>query len=163
MVSLVALPILLFLKKPRKTIKTVAIVCVVSFFATGLFAENPSPTPQAEKVVEPIVLTEEQIATQEEAKAQLAVQQAAEERQKAIASQFSAWDGSHYELTKLIKLSMNDPKSYEHVSTSYLDHEDYLTIMTTFRGKNAFGGVVPTTVKAKVSITGGILEILDQE
>jgi hypothetical protein len=33
---------------------------------------------------------------------------------------------------------------------------------TTFRGKNAFGGVVKNTVKAKVSLDGDVLEIIDQ-
>ncbi len=86
----------------------------------------------------------------------------AKARTEMIEKQFSVWDGSHIKLTRLIKDSMNDPDSYEHVETKYLDMKDYLIINTTFRGKNAFGGVVKNTVKAKVSLDGESVEILDQ-
>ena len=36
-----------------------------------------------------------------------------------IDRQFSPWDGSHLKLTKVIKKSMNDEDSYDHVETSY--------------------------------------------
>ncbi len=83
-------------------------------------------------------------------------------RKEMIEKQFSSWDGSHVKLTKLIKDSMNDPKSYDHVETVYLDMKDYLIINTTFRGKNAFGGTVKNTVKAKVSLDGESIEIIEQ-
>ena len=35
--------------------------------------------------------------------------------QEKIDSQFSAWDGSHIELVKMIKKSMNDADSFEHI------------------------------------------------
>ncbi|NLE05836.1 MAG: hypothetical protein GX638_13705 [Crenarchaeota archaeon] len=87
---------------------------------------------------------------------------AAENRMKLIEEQFSAWDGSHYGLTRLIKEEMNDPKSYKHVKTVYWDRGDHLVVQTTFRGTNAFGGVVKNTVKAKVSLNGQVLQIIDQ-
>jgi hypothetical protein len=40
--------------------------------------------------------------------------------------------------------------------------KDHLIVNTTFRGKNAFGGVVKNTVKAKVSLDGESVEILEQ-
>lgn len=83
------------------------------------------------------------------------------QRKEMIEKAFSAWDGSHRNLTAYIKENMNDPKSYEHVETVYWDMGDHLIVMTTFRGKNAFGGVVKNAVKAKVSLEGEILEILD--
>lgn len=83
-------------------------------------------------------------------------------RKEMIEKQFSAWDGSHIKLTRMVKDSMNDPDSYEHVETKYWDMKDYLVITTTFRGKNAFGGVVKNTVKAKVSLDGESIEILEQ-
>jgi hypothetical protein len=85
-----------------------------------------------------------------------------EERKKRIERGFSAWDGSHRGLTKVIKASMNDPKSYEHVETVYLDMGDHLVVTTTFRGKNAFGGVVPNWTKAKVDLDGKVLAIIGQ-
>jgi hypothetical protein len=84
------------------------------------------------------------------------------EHEQKLESQFSILDGSHRNLTRFIKDSMNDPKSYDHVKTTYIDKGDYLIITTTFRGGNAFGGIVPNTVEAKVSLEGDILEILDQ-
>ena len=85
-----------------------------------------------------------------------------ETRQAQIDKQFSAWDGSHHELTKRIKVSMHDPASYQHVKTTYVDSEQYLIVTTTFRGKNAFGGMVKNTVKAKVTVSGIVIEILKE-
>lgn len=84
------------------------------------------------------------------------------ERQIEVEKQFSAWDGSHNGLTKLIKDAMNDPNSYEHVETVFWDQKEYLIVMTTYRGKNAFGGVVKNFVKAKVDFNGNVLEIIDE-
>jgi len=89
-------------------------------------------------------------------------QKAAEARKKKIESQFSPWDGSHRNLERVIKESMNDPDSYEHVKTVYWDRGDYLIVKTTFRGKNAFGGVVKNSVTAKVGLDGQVLQILSQ-
>lgn len=46
---------------------------------------------------------------------------AVEARKKKIESQFSAWDGSHRNLERIIKEAMNDPDSYDHVETVYWD------------------------------------------
>ena len=83
-------------------------------------------------------------------------------REEKIKQLFSAWDGSLPALTKIIKDSMNDPNSYEHVETGYWDMDDHLVVHTTFRGKNAFGGVVKNWVKAKVDLNGNVLEIMEQ-
>lgn len=91
------------------------------------------------------------------------VQKSSEDlRREKIERQFSGWSGSHYELTKLIKKSMNDPKSFEHVETKYIDAGDYLKVKTTFRGKNALGGVVKNWIWAKVDLDGNIIEIIEQ-
>ena len=66
------------------------------------------------------------------------------------------------ELTKVIKGSMNDPGSYEHVETVSWDMGDHLVVRTTFRGKNAFGGVVSNWVKAKTDLDGNVLEVIEQ-
>lgn len=82
-------------------------------------------------------------------------------------SNFSAWDGSHIKLERLIEDNMNDPGSYEHVETRYrlvLNSEPKHAVVTTkFRGRNAYGGMVLNTVSAKVDIEdGAVLEILSQ-
>src|SRR5690606_26186011 len=76
------------------------------------------------------------------------------ERKKMIKNQFRPRSGEHFELSELIKNSMKNPESYEHVSTSYEEFEDYLIVTTKYRGTNSFGGIVPETVRAKVSISG---------
>lgn len=83
-------------------------------------------------------------------------------RQKRIESGFSAWNGSHIAITRIIKKSMNDPKSFEHVETSYGDRGDYLVVKTTFRGKNAFGGVVLNWITAKCDLDGNVIEVTGQ-
>lgn len=83
-------------------------------------------------------------------------------RKQQIERNFSAWDGSHRGLTEVIKKSMNDPNSYEHVETVYWDKGDHLVVKTTFRGKNAFGGVVKNWVMAKVGLDGSVVEVLSQ-
>jgi len=102
------------------------------------------------------------IAEAEEIKKKTQEEAEASARTGMIEKQFSAWDGSHIKLSRLIKDSMNDPDSYEHVETKYWDMKDYLIVNATFRGKNAFGGVVKNTVKAKVSLDGENVEIIEQ-
>lgn len=83
-------------------------------------------------------------------------------RKKRLEGGFSAWDGSHRGLTKVIKEAMNDPKSYEHADTKFWDMGDHLVVTTTYRGKNAFGGVVKNWVKAKTDLDGNVLEIIEE-
>jgi len=84
-------------------------------------------------------------------------------REEQIQTSFSGWDGSHKKLTELIKESMNDPDSFQHDNTVYWDMKDHIRVKTTFRGKNAFGGVVKNTVFAKADLQGNIIEIIAQE
>ena len=92
---------------------------------------------------------------------ELAREQKADEEER-IKRGFSGWDGSHKGLTKVIKSMMNDPGSYEHAETVYWSQGDHLIVRTSFRGKNAFGGVVLNWVKAKVDLDGNVLEIIEQ-
>ena len=83
----------------------------------------------------------------------------------AFQGNFSGWDGSYRPLEKLIKSNMNDDSSYKHVSTVYhlvLNKDPHAIVKTTFRGTNAYGGVVKQTVAARVDVrTGEIVSILD--
>lgn len=82
-----------------------------------------------------------------------------------VKNQFSAWDGSHVELVKQVKEAMNDPHSFEHVDTTYIEDNDYktLTIQMKYRGKNGFGGVITNTVSAMISIDDNNLVIMANE
>lgn len=80
-------------------------------------------------------------------------------KQEMINAQFSPLDGSNRPLTRYIKERMNDPGSYEHVETRYWDRGDHIIVVTSFRGKNAFGGLVLNSVTAKMGLDGTILEV----
>jgi len=84
------------------------------------------------------------------------------ERIEIISECFSPWNGSHMALRDLVKSNMNDPDSFDHVETIYFDKQDHLIVNMTYRGKNAFGGVVREFVKAKVDINSCVvLDILE--
>lgn len=84
---------------------------------------------------------------------------ARQEFEASVKSQFSGWDGSHRGVEEAIKARMNNPKSYEHVQTRYLVEDGFITVLTSFRGSNAFGGVVTNTAVAKVSANGQVISI----
>lgn len=102
-------------------------------------------------------------AVQQEERQQQAKARYETDKKVRIENQFSAWNGAHRNLEQYIKEQMNDPDRYKHVETVYWDRGDYLVVKTTFRGKNAFGGVIKNSITAKVSLDGQILEILAQE
>lgn len=83
-------------------------------------------------------------------------------RKEQLKKHFSSWDGSHQGLEKYIKSIMNDPDSYKHEKTTYIDNSDHLIITTTFRGKNAFGGVVKNQFMASVDLDGNIITIISK-
>ena len=60
----------------------------------------------------------------------------------------SGWDGKNRELVDLVKSSMNDPKSFEHVETRFRDNGDSLSLIMTFRGTNGFGAIVTNKISA---------------
>ena len=62
----------------------------------------------------------------------------------------------------MIKKSMNDPDSYEHVETRFRDDGNSIFVITEFRGKNAFGGKVKNTVSARVDFEGNVIEVISQ-
>ncbi|HEY2452301.1 MAG TPA: hypothetical protein VGI71_06715 [Scandinavium sp.] len=85
----------------------------------------------------------------------------------SFTSNFSGWDGAYRPLEKLIKNNMNDDGSYKHVETRIaqleLKNDPYAIIKTTFKGKNAFGGVIKETVTARVDVRTGEVEKILQE
>jgi len=79
--------------------------------------------------------------------------------QEMIDAQFSAWDGSHAKLVKLVKKSMKDPSSFQHVETRHKKMDDHLVIWMDYRGKNSFGAYDLATVKAAYDYDGNFLWI----
>ena len=101
--------------------------------------------------------TEEKIAAYEEKR-----------HKEWVDSQFSIWDGSHKQFTKLIKNNLNDEKSFKHIETTYLeisdqDKKEYMNnvlkeagysnrleigdlfLITDFSAKNAYNATVKAT------------------
>lgn len=127
----------------------------------------PSNDPQyraAQVELKKVALAEAQAQTaRAEQKKRDEKQAIADARKKQLDALFSPWDGSLQGLTTYVKGSMNDPASYEHVSTVYFDQKDHLVVITKFRGKNAFNATVTHYVKAKVDLNGQVLKIIEAQ
>ena len=82
------------------------------------------------------------------------------ERKEFVEKHFSKWSGEHRGVEKYIKDNMNDPDSYEHEKTTYLETPNYLVVTTKYRGKNKFGGLVLQESMFKVNYEGQVLEVL---
>lgn len=108
------------------------------------------------------------------------------EKNNWIRGQFSAWDGAHTELKKLILKNLNDEKSYKHIETNYIDINsedrvnevnnilsqsgysqkvelDDLFITSEFSAKNAFGGTVKNTAYGIASFTNNSITLIGIE
>lgn len=87
---------------------------------------------------------------------------AEEVRKEAMKKLFSQWDGSLPALVAVVERSMHNPKSFEHVETAFWDMGEHLVVRMTYRGTNTFGGVVTNWVKAKVTLQGEVIDIMEQ-
>lgn len=88
-----------------------------------------------------------------------AAQKQKEERQEHIQSMFSSIDGSNMAITDYLKQKLDDPDSYEHVETKWVERQDRLIIYTTFRANNRFGAKIKQVVKAEVSLNNELLSM----
>lgn len=77
---------------------------------------------------------------------------------------FNSWSRSidNHLLTRFIKENLNDKNSFEHIATWYSIRDDEnppsVWISTSFRAKNAFGGVVKEKVWANFDEQGKIID-----
>lgn len=73
----------------------------------------------------------------------------------------SGWDGSCKPVVAALKKALNDPGSYDHAETQYYLNADtsIITVLTSFRAKNAFGGLILTSYKATLDINGDLLTL----
>ncbi len=133
-----------FLKATEAVLKSVIGLIVVVGVLTVFFGGDEEENPESTAVQEQRILTPKEL------------------RQQRIEEQFSGWDGSHRNLEKYIKRFLNDPDSYEHSETRYNDKGSYLEVLTIYRAKNGFGAMRLGAVKAKVSLDGEVMEILDE-
>lgn len=82
-------------------------------------------------------------------------------RTQQIQQHFSAWNGAHEGLEPLVKSQLLSPDSYEHIETRYTDRGEYLIVTMKYEASNAFGVKIRQFVKAKTTIDGKVLEILE--
>lgn len=81
-------------------------------------------------------------------------------RAESIRHQFSFFDGSHRQVEKAIKARLQNPDSFEHVSTRLLDQGgDTFMVVCTFRGRNGFNGIVTNTAIAQVAPDGEVVSL----
>ncbi|WP_417431026.1 SHOCT domain-containing protein [Halpernia sp.] len=73
----------------------------------------------------------------------------------------SAWDGSNPKLERTIKKAMNDPDSYEHVSTTFAYKKNEVIATMIYRGKNSFGAKVLGKATGTFDYDGNLLEVKD--
>ncbi|MBS1775335.1 MAG: hypothetical protein JSS64_03540 [Bacteroidetes bacterium] len=78
-------------------------------------------------------------------------------RQERVQQLFSAWDGSQPAVVDWIKQNLNDPNSFEHLETKFIDRKDTIAVVTEFTAKNAFGGRVRSTCIAYIDSLGNFL------
>lgn len=79
---------------------------------------------------------------------------AKENRKAFVEKQFSSYDGSHIDFVRAFKKNLNDPDSFEHVETKYIDNGTSLTVIMKYRAKNGFGAFVLQIVKANITDEG---------
>lgn len=149
--------------RPMATVAATEVASPVRVAANPAAGETPEPTATAKPTATPKpTSTPKPTATPRPTATPTATEDPAEVRREMLESGFSFWDGSHIELTRLIKKAMNDPGSYEHVETTYIDRGDYLVVTTTFRGRNAFGALVKNSVTAHARLDGSVIAIVEQ-
>lgn len=83
-------------------------------------------------------------------------------RRERIEQQFSGWDGSHHAVEQAIKARMNNPRSYVHERTTWVDRGigHGITAHTTFRGTNAFNAVVRTVAVVELDESGDVTSVM---
>lgn len=110
------------------------IVILAVLTIPALITSSPDPEP----------LTPEQIRTQK------------------IEAHFDGWTGAHEGLEQRIKARLLSPDSYKHLKTEYWDKGDHLIVNMTYQATNAYGVEAQRFVKAKVSLDGQVLEVVEE-
>ncbi len=101
---------------------------------------------------------EELTRTMEEAKANaVSIKQNFEQ----LKSQFAGWGFQHWNTMEYVQSKMHNPKSFEHVKTTFTSHkeEGYRIINMRYRGTNVLGAVVTNTIRVKVDLNGNIISV----
>jgi hypothetical protein len=146
-------------KRPMIIIRNIAIG--IFAFTILLIIIIPEPTPEEiarqellkveEVKQEEFVRLRELGLTEEKIKDSL--------RSRQVSELFSAWSGDHIKLKAKIQEGLNDPESYESISTKYWDMDSIIVIKTIFTAKNQYGGVEKFIIRAESDINGNIIKL----
>lgn len=119
--------------------------------------------PERAKIIKEVAERKEEEKKQRELAEELKQQEAVNKKRKEnIEKQFSAWDGSHPKLSRMIEESCRNPDSYEHIETRFRDDGNSIFVITKYRAQNGFGGMTIGKVTARVDFNGNVLEIISQ-
>ncbi|WP_338814057.1 hypothetical protein V9L05_01285 [Bernardetia sp. Wsw4-3y2] len=78
--------------------------------------------------------------------------------------QFSPYDGSHINFEYDLKGLLKDSDSYEHIETKIVEFSEdmqFMTIITKYKARNSFGGMVVEYKKAKIDLDGNTVEVYE--
>lgn len=85
-------------------------------------------------------------------------------RREQIAQHFSPLDGHCYTIETAIKKQLNDPGSYQHAKTVWIDEGSTVFVVTEIRAKNPFGAMILTTFHGRISFSNGyVIEVHEGE
>ncbi|MFT5915776.1 MAG: hypothetical protein ACI81T_002279 [Bacteroidia bacterium] len=120
--------------------------------------------PERAKMIKEVVEKRKQEKIKRELEAEIRKQEEINKNRKEnVEKQFSAWDGSHPKLSRMIKENCRNPDSYEHIETKFRDDGNTIFVTTKYRAENGFGGMNIGNVSAKVDFNGNVLEIISQD
>ena len=71
----------------------------------------------------------------------------------------SSWDRSNRLLTKEAKKNMLDPKSFEHIITTFTYNDDNVIGKMTYSGSNSFGGKAIAIAEGTFDYDGNLLKV----
>lgn len=138
------------------------IIIVLSFIATMFFSSMMEKADRAAAKEEAEIKAMQ--AANAKARAEAAAKAAEDARKAALAREqaktpeeriqelFSPWDGSAPVLVRATKAEMHDPKSFEHVSTTYtVQNDGNVRVVMRFRGKNVLGATVMQTAVGNIN------------
>lgn len=110
---------------------------------------------------------EELAAAEERKQRRKAAEAEREQRRRDIDAQFSAWDGSHRDSVKTIKLYLPslrmDPETFEHIETARVVMDRGMLVLTRFRARHDNGRTVVREMWTDVDADGLAVWIPEDE
>lgn len=85
------------------------------------------------------------------------------ENKEKLKDLFSEYDGSHKGLVEYVTNNLDDPDSFEHNETRFIDNDEFIYVIMSFRANNRFGAKVLSTVTADCDYNGNIIKIKSME